>query len=384
MVREHITDQAHGVDVSHHQGAYNPDLTWGQTDFVIAKLGEGYNSPYSAPYDITHQNFSQFLPLWEGVAKIPIRGVYHYQRSDYSWEAQATNFLNAIAGLDVKPHMLWCDLEKINNVIDKTMIADTLNIMRFWKANSPYTVGYYGNEDVLINYVQPMGLRYYGQAWLDEFFSYPCWFARYWIPTSFIKDPKVPAFVKDFRVLQYSEDGDSIEVRDGVTMRHYGGVDLNVYNGTVAEMRAWLGLPQETETPEEPPTIPPPTGGTSMYDITPLDPIGSKIRSDHFTFTTAPQIGSLPFGQHAGGEEIWETGSKGQADYGRWLKVNAPVAGWIAEWYAGKQYATITGEPTNPPPPPTGEVAIQQTIEQFVDGVKYIPEQGNPVKFKKA
>src|SRR3990172_3761988 len=94
MEREHITDRAHGIDVSHHQEQFLFNNTWGQIDFAIAKIGEGYNSPYSTrglgdPAD--------FLRLWDyGCSEVEIRGVYFYQRSGYSWEKQANFVLEAI------------------------------------------------------------------------------------------------------------------------------------------------------------------------------------------------------------------------------------------------------------------------------------------------
>ena len=127
MEREHITDRAHGIDVSHHQGQFLFNNTWGQIDFAIAKIGEGYNSPYSTrglgdPAD--------FLRLWDyGCSEAEIRGVYFYQRSGYSWESQANFVLEAIRNLFNKPHMIWCDVEKTRNVIDKTILADTLPLI---------------------------------------------------------------------------------------------------------------------------------------------------------------------------------------------------------------------------------------------------------------
>lgn len=253
MIREHITERAHGLDCSHYQEEFILDNTWGQLDFAIAKIGEGYNTPYHNPVTVD-MNFEQFLPLWdEGVARLDIRGVYFYQRSGYSWEFQASQVLEALGKLAVKPQFIACDVEKINNSVDKSFLADALRIMDYWKVNSPYTVMLYTNKDVLQNYIQPIGLRYYGQEWLNRLYAYPLWYAQYWILYSPDKQPGLPTFKPDWKLWQYTDKGDSYQVIDGVRYRHYGSPDLNVFNGTPADMRAWLEI---GATPPEPPAPP--------------------------------------------------------------------------------------------------------------------------------
>ena len=91
MEREHITDRAHGLDISHWQTEFVYNRTWGQIDFAIAKIGEGYNVPWNSSGNGT---FDQFNRLWiGGCDQVPIRGVYHYHRTGYSWELQAIKVL---------------------------------------------------------------------------------------------------------------------------------------------------------------------------------------------------------------------------------------------------------------------------------------------------
>lgn len=258
-MREVITQRAHGIDISMYQlfrGAtkeqdrgFDLERTWGQIDFGIVKIGEGYNTPYKTLQG-SKDGDRDFRLLWDGVSKLPIRGVYFYQRSGFSWKQQAENVLQYLDTLEVKPHMVWLDLEKINNVIDKTMIADAKNIMDYWKANISYAkVGLYANPDVINNYVIPLGTRNYGKAYVDAIMSYPQWLAQYW----FIKSPdKQPSSYKGYPnwdLWQYSDKGDSFGTGDKKSWRHYGSPDLNVYNGTVAEMKEWLGIKEGTETP---------------------------------------------------------------------------------------------------------------------------------------
>jgi GH25 family lysozyme M1 (1,4-beta-N-acetylmuramidase) len=251
--REKITDRAHGIDVSHYQEQYIYAETWGQVDFAIAKIGEGYNSPYSRG---TLGDFSDFNKIWlEGVAQVPIRGVYFYQRSGYSWERQADNLLEAVERLDVKPHMLWNDAERGNNVINKEYLADMLRIMDHWKVNAPqYTTGLYANKDMLQNYIKPIGVQNYGRQYLDRVLAYPLFYAQYYFTgKSPNKQPLMPTFKSNWDIWQYNDSGDSFKIVDGKRWRHYGSPDLDVYNGTVDEMKAWLKI---GSTPPPPPPVP--------------------------------------------------------------------------------------------------------------------------------
>ena len=249
MIREHITDRAHGIDVSHYQEDYVYAKTWGQVDFAIAKIGEGYNSPYSAK---TLGDPSDFLRIWEtGVAQVGIRGVYFYQRSGYSWERQAVNVLEAVEKLPVKPHSLWCDVEKGNNVVDKTMIADMKRIMDYWKTNAlQYTTGLYANKDILQNYILPLGEKKYGKQWIEELKTYPLWYAQYFFTgKSPNKQPLTLPAWSNWDLWQYSDKGDDRKIIDDTYWRHYGSPDLNVYNGSVEEMKQWLKIGSETPPP---------------------------------------------------------------------------------------------------------------------------------------
>ena len=212
--REHITDRAHGIDVSHWQDTYVYAKTWGQVDFAIAKLGEGYNSPYSST---VLGDWTDFNKIWiGGCDQVAIRGVYFYQRSGYSWERQADTLLEAVEKLDTKPHMIWCDIEKGNNTIDKTMLADSLRIMDHWKANSPYLIGSYANKDIWQAYIYEIGLRYYGQEWVDRFVAYPKFYAQYWNVPDPNKEPSLAACLNgQWNIWQYTDKGDSDEDSEG-------------------------------------------------------------------------------------------------------------------------------------------------------------------------
>ncbi len=242
--REHVTDRAHGIDVSHYQTEFIYAKTWGQMDFAIAKIGEGYNVPYS--HNVSGK-FDEFNKLWVGgVDQVPIRGLYHYQRGgSYGWERQATAVLEAANKLSPAPHILALDLEHTNNVVNETMIADFRRIAEYWQKNSRYMVMGYWNVDIFQNYLYPLGLKYYGQAYINWLMSLPMWLGQYWYLWSPNKQPGTPRQRQNWDIWQYTQSGDSYGMVNGERWRHYGSPDLNVYNGSVAEMRAWLKIGAE-------------------------------------------------------------------------------------------------------------------------------------------
>ena len=365
--RETVTAKAHGIDVSHWQGEYIRAKTWGQVDFAIAKIGEGYNSPYS---EHSLGDFTDFNKIWVGgVDQAEIRGVYFYQRSGYSWQQQADNVLAAIDKLTTKPHMLWLDIEKGNNVIDKTMLADSLRIMDYWKANCPYLVGSYANKDIWQAYIHDIGLKAYGQEWFDRFLAYPKFYAQYWNEYSPDKAPSLPSFMPTYDIYQYTQYGDSFGYVDGSLWRRYGSPDLDVFNGTMSDMRVWLGL--TTEPPVEPPPVdppPPPQEIDMTYQFVVANPDSSVLNLRATTSAAPPDAGDAPNGSicYSDAAPI-DTG-----DGFKWLKVTSGTglilaAGYslplyVATYFNGKSRGTLT---ENAAPPPDGDPV---TVEVKVNG----------------
>lgn len=239
MVREHITNRAHGLDISPWQETYDYSKTFGQVDFAIQKMTEGtwWDSSYGKLWDL-------------GTSQVSIRGMYHYQRSGVSWKAQADNILNMINRVSPKIHIVALDIEKINNILDATYFADSGRILNYLSQNCDRKVIMYVNTDVF-NTMYP---KYFGlhDGWM---FDYDMWLAQYWNITSPDKNPSLPSGRKDWKIWQYTDSGDSYDFIDGVKMRRYGSPDLNVFNGTVEEMMVWAGIQGSNEIP---PTLPNP------------------------------------------------------------------------------------------------------------------------------
>ena len=238
--------RAHGVDLSRWDVAFDPSKATGQIDFAIMKASEGTSRD------------NKFAEIWAGVQKVPIRGAYHYLRSGIEWQAQADFFISVVKEYDF--HFYTMDFEGTGNTMD----AAFADMARKWisyvttktlvpvTTNAPPQVQ--AGKQVFL-YTNPShydaDLFPYGD-WMKD---YPLWLAQYWNNPSPDKNPGMPKNRKpgDWTIYQYAS-----EINFPGHAKEYGtaanSVDLNVFNGTVADMRAWLKLGAPPPPPPPPDT----------------------------------------------------------------------------------------------------------------------------------
>lgn len=246
MNREILTTRAHGIDCSHYQEKYDYNKTWGQVDFAIQKMGEGAYI----------ESDIRFHALWDGgTSQVAVRGLYFYQRLSVDWKKQADNILRAAARADTFGgiHIIALDTEEINNSnrwggIDTNLFVDARNILQYVKEQAKQKVVWYTNTNCLIKAQTQMTKRFgkLGASWIND---YPLWFAQYyWTRRSPDRQPLVPKIHPNWSIWQYTDRGDSTKLMpvegtgNMTTWRHYGSPDLNVYNGTLEEMKTWVGI----------------------------------------------------------------------------------------------------------------------------------------------
>jgi GH25 family lysozyme M1 (1,4-beta-N-acetylmuramidase) len=229
--------RAHGVNLSFRDVSFDPAKATGQIDFAIIKASEG-----------TARD-PKFAEIWVGVQKVPIRGAYHFLRSQLDWKAQADFFLSVISSCDLQIYSL--DFESKYN----EMSAKFADMAHKW---SDYITQKTGK--LVLLYTNPShydaDLFPYGD-WMRD---YPLWIAQYWMNNpNPDKDPKLPLNRKsgEWAIYQYAS-----EINFAGHAKEYGtpvnSINLNVFNGTVADMRAWLQLDAPPPPPPSPPPPPPP------------------------------------------------------------------------------------------------------------------------------
>jgi GH25 family lysozyme M1 (1,4-beta-N-acetylmuramidase) len=221
-------NRAHGVDLSHWDGSFDPAKASGRIGFAIMKVSEGLVKDPA------------FAAIWSGVEKVTVRGAYHYLRSGWDWKLQADTFWNIVQ--DYPFNLYALDFEGIGNVTS----AKFANMAHLWM---DYIQEKAAGRPVLL-YTNPShydaDLYPYGD-WMK---NYPLWLAQYWSnPEPDLRQPGLPINRKagDWKVWQYAseinDNGNGKNMKYGTDSK---SVDLNVFNGTVADMCTWLA---ETSPP---------------------------------------------------------------------------------------------------------------------------------------
>lgn len=211
---------ATGIDISRYNVSFDPTIAHRQIDFVFQKATQG-----------TSYIDTLYEAHWAGVSKIPIRGAYHYQQSGMSWLSQANHFLNVTNRHDYQ--ILALDLEEFGNEYNNTFFSDSYRIINYLRDEAPdkkiilYTNG---NGYKLMYYSL---ISQYGYNIINWIKGVPLWFAD---PTT-AGLPHLPTMRETWEIHQYSWSGLPSDWGTGGTR-----VDENVFNGTVHDMRTWLGM----------------------------------------------------------------------------------------------------------------------------------------------
>ena len=242
--------KAHGVDISHWDVSFDPEKATGLIDFAIQKASEG-----------TFRD-SKIAEIWAGVQKVPIRGAYHYLRSGSNWQTQADFFITVVKGND--HHFYALDFEGMGNTMGASFADMAHQWIEYATAKTGKPVLLYTNPSHYDTDLFPYG------DWMKD---YPLWLAQYWKNPKPDMDPGMPKKRKlgDWTIYQYAS-----EINFAGHAKEYGtpvnSIDLNVFNGTVADMRAWLKLgAPPPPTPPPPPPPPPPPDDTKAAQIEMID-----------------------------------------------------------------------------------------------------------------
>lgn len=340
--------RAEGIDGSHWWGWFKPELATKPIDFIVVKATQGKWIIDSA-----------FRANYEASQAIEVRGAYHYQTASDSWLAQADLFLRVVEGCDL--HLWALDVEKYVNEFafgpqpsraTETFVSDMRRIIDYWRTKAPagVLVILYTNTDIYQNYIYPTIKRLYGlegEMWLEEL---EIWLANY-NGQGVDGEPTMPANRKrPWLFWQYSSNGRKEDYGTN------GDVDLNVYNGTVDELRArFLGL----VTPPPPPVVvvPPvePEPGTDVWTGT--------VVADKMIVRSYPARASETDTGHRIGTYARVRGRLWVGNGYVWMKINMPdfirIDGkWVAvrEIDGDPRFIRLDPQPGAPPPVvvPTG------------------------------
>ncbi len=221
---------------------WKPEKSTKQIDFVIQRASYGGRR-------------DEYLELmYEESLKIPIRGAYHYFSTGIKWKDQADNFLSCISGKNY--HFYMIDYETAYNNLNSTSFAELFEVVNYVKKITNKKVLVYFNPNIYQTYMKPYNV----EAIID---NYDIAIAKYpykpllnlnSFPTLTLSGNRK----KGAKVWQYGA-GDVAGVPGYDEGFAYGswrhGIDLDIFDGTVEDMRAWAGVdviipPVETIVPK--------------------------------------------------------------------------------------------------------------------------------------
>lgn len=231
---------ARGLDISKYDLRY--DAAVRPVDFVIQRASYGLKRD------------ERFDVLLADTRPVPIRGAYHYFNTGIPWRSQAEHFLNVVAGKGF--HFLALDYETYYNNLNAASAEDARRIMEFWRAETGMQVLLYCNPNVYETALRPYG------DWMAEWPLWISqWYSKWWFANR-ATGPKLPSGRDSWAFWQYGGDyqhptglwsvpGYNEGAAWGVGAKH---VDLDLFNGSPAELRAWAGL--DADEPTDPPPAP--------------------------------------------------------------------------------------------------------------------------------
>lgn len=257
-----ILSRAHGIDISEWEGSYtrasNPPRP---VDFAIARTG------YGAVPD------SKFPAMAPAVLEASVTGVFHYWSSAVGWKQQCDLMLKLADG---KFDIVAPDFEKSYN--GQSLVNQVLPALEYCVKYSGKKVVLYTNPDMWSSWLWPIQ---------SELMKYELWIAHYWFRpnpegvANYYTIPGAANMRKDWRIWQYDSQG------QGGRGQEYGvgakGLDLNVYNGSPAEMVAWA----KNTTPPVPQPVP-------LYPKYTVTPALINVRKEASSFSE--KLGTLPGG----------------------------------------------------------------------------------------
>jgi len=208
-----------GIDVSHHQGT----VDW------KAVAGAGISFAYAKATEGTNFFDSQFAPNWKGMQNAGIiRGAYHFFRPAAAPKAQAGQFVSTVESIEVGDLPPVLDLEEARTSTGQDEwqafpIEQRIPLALEWLEEVEEKLG----RRPLIYTRSGFVKSYFGNA--GQLANYLLWIAHY-TPAP---EPNVPTGWANWAFWQYSDSGQV----SGIV----GRVDLDRFNGSVAELTAFAG-----------------------------------------------------------------------------------------------------------------------------------------------
>ena len=224
--------RAQGIDISHYQRAYVP---MEHQSFVVIKASDGIHKNYM---------FEQHL---ENAADVAYVGAYHYLRSDYDIDEQIARFVDIALHVD----FVACDFEGNMNSPSAKFARNAERFCKEVADKKGLPCLLYSSPKYIQEWMFQYGVywvREYPDLWIAQW-PYYGWNDRLLEVPDESKGwaPRLPAGCTEWRMWQYSADGNRQGMINGVTSPD---VDLDVFNGSADDMDDWLNKQEPEPEPE--------------------------------------------------------------------------------------------------------------------------------------
>ncbi|MEZ0230960.1 MAG: GH25 family lysozyme, partial [Planctomycetota bacterium] len=196
-----------GVDVSYHNGT----IDWKKVQaagigFAFIRVSDGLNLVDP-----------QFTANWNGAKSVDIvRGVYQYFRGSQSGVSQANLLLSKIGTQGATDLQPVCDIEELDGVSASTLVARVRDWMSTIQSKTGVTP---------IIYTSPAFWNSLNTSFPDN---------DLWVAHWGVSAPTLPNGWAGWNFWQYTDSG----TVSGIS----GAVDRNVFQGTLADLRAFAGI----------------------------------------------------------------------------------------------------------------------------------------------
>ena len=240
--------RAHGADLSGHQYFFNAEIPRWKFDFVYNKYSEG-TLDYIHDYPGEERRANQDQMLEESL-EIPIRGGYHYLRSDKPWRDQADTYLECVEKLrddGYKTHFHVLDGgEETNNIWNREFANFHYEYWRYLDKQAKEVAFLYTNRKGVHELFEK-----YGHKWHNRV---PLITAQFWYD---LNERRKPEWNPKTLELRWNEMTPTLwKGRDNWQMWQVSGLfpgktegvtgsnsmDYNIWNGSAGHMKRYLGI----------------------------------------------------------------------------------------------------------------------------------------------
>lgn len=306
-------DTVEGIDVSHHQGTIDWDaVAASDVEWAIIRVSHG-----TAVMD------REFARNWEEAGRVGlIRGVYQFFSASADPIEQADLVIDSIGGeLQVGELPPVLDIESLS--VESYPAATVIANMRTWVARIEDRLG-----------VAPIiyTAKYFWRDQLGDpdFSAYPLWVANYGVDC-----PDAPSAWTDWTMWQYTSDGSV----PGIA----GRVDRNLFNGSISDLMAFVGIAPECGDGW--------CSGGETHDTCPIDceicasipPLGRDVDETELCFEQggSPSYWNLTSSVGWAGSLLWThaTDATVPDNYGIWKLTFDDAGRYRVEAYTAAGYA---------------------------------------------